>query len=194
MAPTAGSEFLPDCRAPAAQRCRWRRELLPLRVARRLRCPPLVSEDQPPLLVEATCELEAEPSEVFALIGDHASLPRWIPGLRRVEVDESRALSPRGVGTRRTLRMLLGSPGVEVITAFEPPARLAYSATDESLRGLCTGHIAELSCAACGTGTRLRWTVRAQPSHSWWKRIVARLMFNLACRAGLRNLRRQFRR
>ena len=178
-APSAGSPFLPGCRGPLAQRCKSRREDSPLRVARRLRCHRLVSEEDPPVLAEATCELGAEPSEVFALIGDHASLPQWIPGLRRVDVDESRALSPRGVGTRRTLRMLLAPPGVEVITAFEPPVRLVYSATDESLRGLCTRHSAELSCAACGTGTRLRWTVRAQPSPSWWRRIVAHFMFSL---------------
>ena len=146
----------------------------------------------PTLLVDLTCELPATPSEVFAVIGDHRALPRWIPGLRQVEVDDSGAKLPGGVGTRRTLRMLVGPPGVEVVTAFDPPARIAYGATDESLRGLCTQHAAELSCVPTERGTRLRWTVRAELSSSWWRRFIAPLMFRLVCRAGLRRLRRRF--
>jgi uncharacterized protein YndB with AHSA1/START domain len=142
---------------------------------------------------DAICELGAPPSVVFAFIANHAELPRWIPGLRRVDVDESQARSRGGVGTRRTLHALAGPPGVEIVTALEPPHRLVYSATDESLRGLCTDHSAELSCIASARGTVLRWTVRAKPPSSWWRRILARLVFNLACRAGLRNLRKEFR-
>jgi hypothetical protein len=154
----------------------------------------VVPDDSPPLLFDAACDLGAPPAVVFAFIADHAALPRWIPGLRRVDVDETRACSPGGVGTVRKLHALAGPPGVEIVTAFEPPACLAYSATDESLRGLCTRHTAELSCRAIASGTRLRWTVRADPSPSWWKRVAARLIFNLACQAGLRNLRTHFRR
>jgi len=142
------------------------------------------------LLVDMTCELPAAPEDVFAVIGDHRALARWIPGLRAVEVDESRADSPGGAGTRRTLRMGLGPPGVEVVTVFAPPHRIAYGATDESLRGLCTCHAAELTCTPSGGGTVVRWTVRARLSTSWWRRWLAPLMFRLVCRAGLRRLRR----
>ncbi|MEY2930654.1 MAG: Polyketide cyclase / dehydrase and lipid transport [Pseudomonadota bacterium] len=142
--------------------------------------------------LEASCELGAAPEVVFALLSDHASLPSWVPGLRRVEVDCSNAVSPGGVGTRRTLHALAGPPGTEIITDLVAPQRLAYSATDSSLRGLLTQHRAELCCEPSEGGTRLRWSVSGVPSQTWWKRVGARLIFGGAQRAGLRNLRRRF--
>jgi hypothetical protein len=91
--------------------------------------------------------------------------------------------------------MSIGPPGVEVVTAFEPVSRLTYSATDESLRGLCSGHSAELALTpSAAGGTLLRWTVWAEPAPSWWRRTLAHLLFRLACGAGLRNLRKLFQR
>jgi len=149
-------------------------------------------DEQTTVLFDGRAELGARPSDVFSFVADHAGLPRWIPGLRRVDVDVSEAQTPGGVGTRRTLRMRVGPPGVEIVTAFEPPNRLAYSATDASLRRLCTNHQAELTCAPTPSGTHLRWTVRAKPSPSWWRRLAARFVFNAACGAGMTNLRKYF--
>jgi hypothetical protein len=152
----------------------------------------LVADEELHLLFDETCELDAPPMAVFALIADHGAWPRWIAGLRRLDVDESSARVPGGVGIRRILYPLFGPPGVEVVTAFAPPFGLAYSATDDSLRGLCTRHEAVLSCTPTARGTRLRWTVRARPSSSWWKRIIARFVFSWPYRAGLKNLREHF--
>jgi uncharacterized protein YndB with AHSA1/START domain len=151
-----------------------------------------VANEERHLLFDETCELDAPPMAVFARLADHRTWPRWIAGLRRVDVDESCARVPGGAGIRRILYPIFGPPGVEVVTAFEPPFGLAYSATDDSLRGLCTLHEAVLSCTPTARGTRLRWTVRARPSSSWWKRIIARCVFSWPYRAGLRKLQEHF--
>jgi uncharacterized protein YndB with AHSA1/START domain len=146
-----------------------------------------------PLQLEATCSLPASPVEVFALISDHAALPTWVSGLRRVDVDDAHAESAGGVGTRRTLIPLLGMRGTEIVTHYEPPLRLVYSATDATLRGLLTAHSSELVCEADGHGTRLTWRIRGRLSRSRWKAAFAMLMFRWSVRSSMRNLRRRFR-
>lgn len=148
--------------------------------------------DVAPIQFEAETELNARPEAVFAIISDHQRLPTWIPGLRRVDVDESNAMSPGGIGTRRTLYPMVGPSGVEVIVDFDPPRRLVYCASDESLRGLLTRHRAEISCEPSVSGTRIRWLVRGIPSRTWWRRVLAGAVFRHAQRSGLANLRRRF--
>jgi uncharacterized protein YndB with AHSA1/START domain len=145
-----------------------------------------------PIQFDRSCDLGVTPEDLFALLRDYSALPRWVPGLRRVEVDASAAASPDGVGTRRILHPHLGVAGVETITAFEPPRRLTYSASDESLRGLYTGHWSELCCTPSEQGTHLRWVIRGWPSERWWKRLAARWLFGLAQQASLRRLRQLF--
>lgn len=145
-----------------------------------------------PIEFAAEIAVAAPPEVVFAFIADHQRLPAWVPGLRRVEVDNSLALTTGGVGTRRTLYPFVGLSGVEVIVDFEPPHRLAYRASDESLRGMLTQHLAEISCQPVAPGTHLRWVVRGVPARRWWQRVVARLVFNYALCTGLANLRRRF--
>ena len=151
-----------------------------------------VAAEVPPIQFEAGIEVDAQPEAVFALISDHRQLPSWVPGLRRVEVDESQASSPGGVGTRRKLYPIIGAAGVEVVVAFEPPHRIVYSASDESLRGLLTRHRAEISCQPSAGGTLIRWIVRGVRSRSGWKRILAKMVFRHALRGGLANLHRHF--
>ena len=143
-------------------------------------------------LADVRVALDAPPDEVFAFITDHAKLPSWAPGVHRVAVDASRAEVAGGPGTVRTLIPRFGASGVETVVASEAPARFVYSASDASLRGLCTHHRTTLSLAPSGAGSRteLRWVVEATPSPSWWRAWVARWMFAWAARASCRNLRR----
>lgn len=136
-------------------------------------------------------ELGAPPHVVFAFISDHAALPSWIPGLKRVDVD-ARAAGRAGVGIRRTLHMFAGAAGTEIVTELEPARRLVYSATDDSLRGLLTDHRAELRCDERQGWTRFSWLITGRPAVSWWKRFVAHVIFSAAIYLGLRNLRRRF--
>ncbi|HTQ02767.1 MAG TPA: SRPBCC family protein [Polyangiaceae bacterium] len=149
------------------------------------------SGELPPVQFETRRYLSAPPAVVFALISDNATLPTPEPGPGRVQADEARSTLPRGAGTRRTLDPLMGIAGTEGVVAFEPPFGLSYSATDESLRGLLTAHVSELQCAAYGEGTELSWTVRGRLARSWWKRLLARLLFARALRSGVKDLERR---
>ena len=155
--------------------------------------PLTVSRSSPAVLFDATCTLDVAPTLAFDYIADHAGLPRWIPGLRSVSVDESASESPGGVGTRRILRAIAGPPGTEVVTAFDRPLRLAYRATDESLRGLCTSHNAELRCRPHHAGCEIQWTVTAMLPDALWRRVAARLVFYIVYGLALRNLRARLR-
>ena len=147
-------------------------------------------------LADVRVALDAPPDEVFAFITDHAQLPSWAPGVHRVAVDGSRPEVAGGPGTERTLYPRFGAEGVETVVASEAPARFVYSASDASLRGLCTHHRTTLSLApsSAGSRTELRWVVEAAPSPSWWRAWVARWMFGWAARASCRNLGRIFER
>ena len=147
-------------------------------------------------LADVSVLIDAPPDAVFALLTDHARLPRWAPGVNRVTLDASRAVVAGGPGTVRTLHPRFGAEGVETVVASEAPARFVYSASDASLRGLCTHHRTTLSLApsSAGSRTELRWVVEAAPSPSWWRAWVARWMFGWAARASCRNLGRIFER
>lgn len=149
-----------------------------------------IDSSTPTIQFQAEVVVNAEAEVVFAFISDHRRLPTWITGLKRVDVDESESLSPGGVGTRRTLYPIAGPSGVEVIVEFEPPHSMVYCATDASLRGMLTQHRSEISCEPTAAGTRIRWIVRGVASQSWWKRLLAGLVFSRAQRSGLAKLRR----
>lgn len=145
-------------------------------------------------IADVRVTLDAPPDEVFAFITDHAKLPSRAPGVHRVSIDASRAEIAGGPGTMRTLFPRFGASGVETVVASEAPARFVYSASDASLRGLCTDHRSTLSLAPLNAGSRteLRWLVEAAPAPSWWRAWVARWMFAWAARVSCRNLRRVF--
>lgn len=144
-------------------------------------------------IVARQTAVAASPERVFAYVTDHARLPEWAPGLARVEVDDRNADEPGGAGTVRTLVPKLGRPGREVIRSLDREARcMTYSATDESLAGLCVDHQARIACEPTPGGTRLTFDVTARPSTSRWRWWVARIMFVLAARWSLARLRRRF--
>jgi uncharacterized protein YndB with AHSA1/START domain len=145
-----------------------------------------------PLQLDLACELGAPPEQVFTLLADHEALPTWVPGLRRVDVDSTRAARPGGAGAVRTLHPRIGVAGCELIIEVTPPHRLVYSASDASLRGLYTAHRAEITCTATGRGTRLTWQVWARPTERAWRRLFARLLVGFALWSSMRNLRRRF--
>ncbi len=137
--------------------------------------------------------LAVPPEQVFELVADSARLAEWAPGLARVELDGSDAEELGGAGTVRTLVPRIGRPGREIITSLDRVAhRLAYSATDDSLAGLCVDHRARIECDAVVGGTRLTFVVAARPAASAWRWWIARAMFALAVAASLRGLRRRF--
>ena len=145
-------------------------------------------------IADVRVALDAPSDEVLAFITDHAKLPSWAPGVSRISIDTSRAEIAGGPGTMRMLYPRFGASGVERVLASETPARFVYSASDTSLRGLCTDHRTTLLLAPLDAGgrTELRWVVEAAPSPSWWRARIARWMFAWAARVSCRNLLRIF--
>jgi len=117
-----------------------------------------------PLVLARACRLGASQEELFAFIADFPRLPEWMPMMKRCHVDNARAQVPGGVGAVRVIDSGIGAPTHEEVRAFEPPALLAYSATDASLRGLFTSHLGVLVCEAHPAGgARLNWLSYARP-------------------------------
>lgn len=137
--------------------------------------------------------VDAPPLDVFALVSNHARLPEWVPGVLRVEVDNSRAQVPGGAGAVRTLIPRIGRRGHERIIRVDRAAlRIDYSATDESLVGLCSDHRASIACSAEGTGTLVSFSVQAAPGRDRLRSWLGRWMFRAAVAISLRRLARYF--
>lgn len=144
-------------------------------------------------LTARTVFVRASPRDVFALVSNHARLPEWAPGVLRVEVDNSGAQVPGGAGAVRTLIPRFGRRGHERITRVDRAAlRIDYSATDESLVGLCSDHHASITCSAEGAGTRVSFSVQTAPGHDRVRSWLGRWMFRAAVAVSLRRLARCF--
>lgn len=122
-------------------------------------------------------ELAASPEEVFAILADGDSWPRWFPDFRRVEWTTP---EPRGVGSVRhvTLKALQAK---ERFLAWEPGRRwsfVLYESTlpvlgamveDYAMEPLANGHT-RLTINACYT---LRWFAR--PIHPILRAVFGKL-------------------
>ncbi len=69
-----------------------------------------------------TLDLEATPTEIWALLGDFAGLASWVP-----EVDHSSLASTEDSGVGAVRRVQLGATTVlERVVAWDPPTTLSY--------------------------------------------------------------------
>lgn len=105
-----------------------------------------------PLCLSYAARLGAQPHAVFALITDFARLPEWMPLIKRVTVDNSRAEKPGQVGAVRLIEAPMAPVTREVVVAFEPDKLLAYSASDASLMGMMHDHLGVLTTEAHPAG------------------------------------------
>ncbi len=146
-----------------------------------------------PLQMEFSVELKAPQEQVFAFISDFSRLPEWMPTLSRVDVDNTHAQTPGGVGAVRQIRSPGGKRTYETVKRFEPPSVLAYSASDASLMGMYTNHLGVLTCEPVGNGhTRFRWLVYATPARSAFMRVVGKQMFSWILGRSVKNLQKRF--
>lgn len=145
-----------------------------------------------PLSIARATRLSAQPEEVFAFITDFPRLPEWMPMIKRCTVDNSRAQTPGGVGAVRVIEAPAGKPTLETVVALEPPRLLAYSASDESLMGMFTGHLGVITCEPLPEGgTWLTWLSFAVPGKApmGW---VGPGMFKFMLGRSIKNLERRF--
>ncbi len=102
--------------------------------------------------------VKASPEKVWEIVADHAGMPKWFPGVRRVTLPDA---PKTGKGTRRNVEP--GGPVVlkEIITDFEPGKLLGYS-----VRGgipLLKAHQGYIRLSPAGSGgTRIDYETRIQ--------------------------------
>lgn len=102
--------------------------------------------------------VNASPTQVWAVLADHAGMSSWGPGLKAT-VDKPGAGDPNGVGAVRRIAAPGPMPAiVEEITRFDADSALGYKAISgvpfKGYRGLV-----ELS--PVDKGTRIDWTLSA---------------------------------
>lgn len=107
-----------------------------------------------PLRTSVSHEYDATPDEVFAVLADTDSWPRWFPGLRA-----ARWTSQPPHGLRSTRQVELGPLVVdEEFIVWEPGRRFGFTFTHANLPGTRAGvELVELVPTSTG-GTRLAYT------------------------------------
>jgi len=85
--------------------------------------------DTAPMRFTNAVELDARPDEVFAILEDGESWPRWFAGMRKVAWTSNK---PYGVGTTRTVWLTLGSVD-EHFFRWEQDRRFSFYLTAHSM-------------------------------------------------------------
>lgn len=106
-----------------------------------------------------TREIAAPPETVFAVLTDHRRYTELTP-LRKAELEREGSPDPNGTGAIRKLTAV-GPPMREEVIAFEEPTRFSYTV----LSGLpVRDHVGTVELSAGGTGTKMVYAVRTQPT------------------------------
>jgi len=106
-----------------------------------------------------TREIAAAPETVFAVLTDHRRYSDLTP-LRKSELEREGEPAPNGLGAIRKLSAI-GPPLREEVIAYEPEGRFSY----KLLSGLpVRDHVGTVELTAGGSGTKMVYAVRTQPT------------------------------
>ncbi len=122
-----------------------------------------------PFRAEGSATFEATPAEVWAVVLDYPSWPRWFEGVKSCV-----ATSDPAVGIGSTRRVALPIPGSKVderFIAWDEGERWAFTGTDAT-PGLFRALVERLLIEDLGDG-RCRTTYRMAFEPSWWLRPLA---------------------
>ena len=110
--------------------------------------------ERAPVSFSGSATTTASPEAVFAILADHERWPEWFPVVKKEEV-----LGPRreGVGTRR-LATVLGGKIEELIIAWDPGQRFAFTATMVS-PGIVRALLDDCRIERARSGTRVTYTI-----------------------------------
>src|ERR1700741_3277516 len=137
-------------------------------------------------LFRNSVDLAITPEQLFEVLGDAESWPRWASVITKVTWTSP---EPRGVGTTRNVDMRGGMVGNEEFLAWEPFTRMAFRFNECSTRALAA--VAEdYRVEVIPGGCRLTWTMAlgaAGPARLAMPLVAP--LFNLILRRFLRNLR-----
>lgn len=145
--------------------------------------------DNAPFVFRNGVDLAVTPEQLFEVLGDAESWPRWASVITKVTWTSP---EPRGVGTTRIVEMRGGLRplvGNEEFLAWEPFTRMAFRFNECSTRSVAA-FAEDYRVEATPGGCRLTWTMAQKPAGpARLAMVVAGPLLNLALRRFLRNLR-----
>ena len=142
--------------------------------------------DSAPIRFRNTVDLAITPEQLFEVLGDAESWPRWATVITKVTWTSP---EPRGVGTTRTVDMRGGIVGKEEFLAWEPFTHMAFRFNECSTRAVAA-FAEDYRVEVIPGGCRLTWTMAQKPAGgARLAMFVVRPLLNLALRRFLSNLR-----
>ncbi|OBG36663.1 SRPBCC family protein [Mycobacterium sp. E3198] len=142
--------------------------------------------DSAPFRFSNSVELAVTPEQLFEVLADAQSWPRWAPVITKVTWTSP---EPFGVGTTRTVDMRGGMVGNEEFLAWEPFTRMAFRFNECSTQAVAA-FAEDYRVEVIPGGCRLTWTMAQKPAGpARLAMFVGRPLLNLGLRRFLRNLR-----
>jgi len=131
-------------------------------------------------------DLAITPEQLFEVLGDAESWPRWAKVITKVTWTSP---EPRGVGTTRVVEMRGGIVGDEEFIAWEPFTHMAFRFNECSTKAVAA-FAEDYRVDVIPGGCRLTWTMAQKPARGAGVGMaVFGPLLNLALRRFLRNLR-----
>lgn len=131
-------------------------------------------------------DLAITPEQLFEVLGDAESWPRWAKVITKVTWTSP---EPRGVGTTRVVQMRGGIVGDEEFIAWEPFTHMAFRFNECSTKAVAA-FAEDYRVDVIPGGCRLTWTMAQKPARgAGLGMAVFGPLLNLALRRFLRNLR-----
>ncbi|MBW0017591.1 MAG: SRPBCC family protein [Mycobacterium sp.] len=142
--------------------------------------------DTAPHRFRNSVDLAITPEQLFAVLGDAESWPRWATVITKVTWTSP---EPRGVGTTRTVEMRGGIVGNEEFLSWEPYTRMAFrfnECSSKAVAAFAEDYLVELIPGGC----RLTWTMAQKPAGpARFAMVLVGPLLNIALRRFLKNLR-----
>ncbi len=142
--------------------------------------------DNAPFRFRNSVDLAITPEQLFEVLGDAESWPRWASVITKVTWTSP---EPRGVGTTRIVEMRGGMVGDEEFLSWEPFTRMAFRFNECSTRAVAA-FAEDYRVEVIPGGCRLTWTMAQKPAGPARLAMFAVApLLNLGLRRFLKNLR-----
>ncbi|OBK11890.1 SRPBCC family protein [Mycobacterium asiaticum] len=139
-----------------------------------------------PFRFRNSVDLAITPEQLFEVLADAASWPRWAKVITKVTWTSP---EPRGIGTTRIVEMRGGIVGDEEFIAWEPFTHMAFRFNECSTRAVAA-FAEDYRVEVIPGGCRLTWTMAQKPARGGRLGMVLfGPLLNVALRRFLRNLR-----
>jgi carbon monoxide dehydrogenase subunit G len=116
--------------------------------------------DAAPFRFVSTVHLDITPAQLFEVLGDAESWPKWATVITKVVWTSP---EPRGIGTTRTVTMRGNIVGYEEFIAWEPLSRMAFR-FNESTSNAIAAFAEDYRVIETATGCHVTWVMAMKPS------------------------------